>query len=55
MDESWQIETVTEAGDIPLGQIVSLDVDEAGRPHVAFADVTDKGQLDGNVWYATRG
>ena len=55
VDGSWQIETVTEAGDVPLGQIVSLDIDDEGRQHIAFADVTDKGQLDGNIWYATRG
>lgn len=55
VDGAWQHETVTEAGDVPLGQIVSLDVDDAGVVHVAFADVTDKGQLDGNIWYARRG
>ena len=55
VDGSWQTETVTEAGDVPLGQIVSLDIDAEGRPHIAFADVTDKDQLDGNIWYATRG
>ncbi len=55
VDGSWQVETVTEAGDAPLGQIVSLDIDDEGRQHIAFADVTDKGQLDGNIWYAARG
>lgn len=55
VDGAWQIETVTEATDAPLGQIVSLAGDDAGRPHIAFADVTDKDQLAGSIWYATRG
>ena len=54
VDGDWQIETVTEAGEAPLGQIVSLEIDAQDRPHVAFAEVTDKSQLDGSVWYATR-
>jgi hypothetical protein len=54
-DGAWLTETVTEAGDLPLGQIVSLAIDLDGRPHLAFADVTDKSELDGNIWYATRG
>ena len=54
-DGGWQTETVTEAGDVPLGQIVSLEIDGADRPHIAFATVTAKGPLDGTILYATRG
>jgi hypothetical protein len=54
-DGEWQTEVVVEAGDIPLGQIVSLELDVEGRPHIAYADVTDRDQLDGTIWYATRG
>jgi len=55
VDGQWQVETVTAAGDDPLGQIVSLTLDERGRPHLAFAEVSSRGPLDGTVWYATRG
>jgi hypothetical protein len=34
---------------------VSLELDAEGRPHIAYADVTDQNQLDGTIWYATRG
>jgi hypothetical protein len=54
LDSGWLIETVAEAGEVPLGQIVSLAVDAERRPHLAFAEVTDKGELNGSVWYATQ-
>jgi len=53
--DEWRTEVVVEATDAPLGQIVSLELDAEGRPHIAFAEVTDKGKLDGSIWYATRG
>ena len=55
VDGEWQIQTVSEAADVPLGQIVSLELDGDDRPHIAFADVTDKGELDGSIYYATLG
>jgi hypothetical protein len=55
VDGEWQIQTVTEAADVPLGQIVSLELDGDDRPHIAFADVTNKSELDGSVFYASLG
>ena len=48
----WQLETVDEAGDLPLGQLVSLALDRAGRPHIAYFEVTQSGPLKGVVKYA---
>ena len=53
-DGRWQSETVAEAGDTPFGQVISLDLDGDGRPHIAYALVTSKGPLNGSVWHATR-
>ncbi len=52
----WEIETVLESdpASAPLGQIVSLKLDADDRPHLAYTFITDKNELDGVVWYATR-
>jgi hypothetical protein len=51
-----QIETVAEsAPDAPFGQILSLELDGADAPHIAFATVSSKQPLDGTISYATRG
>ena len=50
----WDIETVTTAGDLPLGQQVSMAMDAQGVLHLTFADVRQKrspGVL-GTVMYA---
>jgi hypothetical protein len=54
VEGEWQTEIVAQASDLPLGQIVSIEIDAESRPHIAFADVSDKGKLDGSIWYATR-
>ena len=50
----WNLETVHIAGDAPLGQQVSLGVDDSGVLHLTFADVTRKGGMGvkGAVKYA---
>ena len=51
-----QLETIAETSiDAPFGQIVSLDVDGSGRPHIAYSIISSKGELDGTIAYATRG
>ncbi len=52
--DGWDIETVTKAGDEPLGQQVSMALDGQGVVHITFADVRQKrapGVL-GTVMYA---
>ena len=41
---SWQTQTVATAGDRPLGQLVSLKIDTQDRPHIAYFEVTRRGQ-----------
>ena len=48
----WQTSTVAEAGARPFGQQVSLKLDAADVPHIAFFEVTNTAQLDGVVKYA---
>ena len=47
----WQTETVLDAGDKTLGQLVSLKLDSADHAHIAYFEVTDKTPLDGMVRY----
>lgn len=49
----WRVQTVTDAGDNPLGQIVSLKLDAADTPHIAYATITNKRTLDGFILHAT--
>ena len=53
---AWEIETVVESdpATAPLGQIVSLKLDGSDRPHLAYSVISDKRELDGSIWYATR-
>ena len=50
----WVVETVITAGELPLGQQVSLAVDGQKVLHLVFADVKSKGSLGvtGTVRYA---
>jgi hypothetical protein len=52
-DGTWASGPVATAGDRPLGQLVSMEVDDAGTPHVAFFEVTGNGPLSGRIVYAT--
>jgi len=51
--QDWRIQTVVEAGERPLGQLVSLVLDAHDRPHLTYHEVTNKDPLDGVVFYAT--
>ena len=48
----WQIETVVESSAGDLGQLVSLKLDSAGNPHIAYFKVTSRGPLNGVIIYA---
>lgn len=54
-DGVWSVDQVVTAGDDPLGQLVSLAVDDIGTAHLAFFEVTSgPGEaLDGTVLYIT--
>ena len=40
----WNLETVYTAGELPLGQQVSMTMDATGGIHLTFAEVAQKGQ-----------
>ncbi len=50
----WSLETVMTAGELPLGQQVSLAIDDQQVLHLVFADVSKKGSpgVTGTVMYA---
>lgn len=52
--EEWSTETVTTRGDLPFGQLVSLDIDAEGMLHLAFTVVErrDAPGVLGAVTYA---
>jgi len=52
--DRWNLETVLNAGDLPLGQQVSLSLAGDGVLHLTFADVTNKGSpgVNGSIKYA---
>ena len=52
-DGTWATEEVSAAGSRPLGQLVSLEVDATGTPHIAFFEVTANSPLAGLVGYLT--
>jgi hypothetical protein len=54
-DGVWNVSDVATAGDLPFGQLVSLKVDTAGVPHLAFTELTQNGPLNGLIVYATLG
>ena len=49
---SWRTQTVVDAGDRRLGQLVSLKLDSSGHPHLAYFEVTGKSPPTGIVKYA---
>jgi hypothetical protein len=49
---SWQTQTVVDAGERRLGQVVSLKLDASDHPHLAYFEVIDKSPLTGVVKYA---
>lgn len=52
-DGSWSSETIVQAGERPLGQLVSFDLDSDGNRHLAFHEVTQPNPLTGEVIYVT--
>lgn len=51
----WKVQTIVTARQRPLGQLVSLQLDRTGRPHLAFFEVTATSpELRGEVVYLTR-
>ena len=50
----WKLETVLEANDLPLGQQVSLALDQDGVLHLTYAEVVSKGSpgVKGSIMYA---
>ena len=48
---AWQVEDVAAAGELPLGQQVSLRIDRNGVPHLATYEVTGSGPLTGVIAY----
>jgi len=51
----WTVEQILSAGDLPLGQLVSMEIDGSGTPHIAYFEVTSADPLNGLVKYLTRG
>ncbi len=54
-DGGWEVVEVATAGDRPFGQLVSLKVDIAGIPHLAFTELTQNNPLSGLIVYVTLG
>lgn len=50
---AWTTEQLVTAGARPLGQLVSMEVDGAGVPHIAYFEVTGNGPLTGVIAYLT--
>ena len=48
----WQIDTVVESPAGELGQLVSLKLDSAGDPHIAYFKVTNRSPVNGVITYA---
>ena len=50
----WDVQQVAEAADRPFGQLVSLALDAADAPHLAFTELIATGPLNGLIVYASR-
>lgn len=53
-DFEWNIETIAEAGDLPFGQLVSMERGSDGVIHLAYTELTSRSApgIVGNVKYA---
>lgn len=51
--DGWAVEEVVSAASLPLGQLVSLKVDAANAPHIAYYEVTRLSPLSGVIGYLT--
>ncbi len=54
-ETGWDVQEIATATDRPLGQLVSLQLDAAGTPHLAFFEVSNGNPLDGLIVYLTLG
>ena len=52
--DGWAVEEVVSAASLPLGQLVSLKVDAANAPHIAYYEVTRLSPLSGVIGYLTK-
>ncbi len=52
--DGWTVEEVVSAASLPLGQLVSLKVDAANAPHIAYYEVTGLSPLSGVIGYLTK-
>ena len=50
-NDPWMTEIVMESDGDEL-QVVGLALDSSGQPYRTYSTVTNKGPLDGEVWYA---
>ena len=51
--DGWAVEEVVSAASLPLGQLVSLKVDAANAPHIAYYEVARLSPLSGVIGYLT--
>ncbi|MDH3499523.1 MAG: hypothetical protein OEM97_05335 [Acidimicrobiia bacterium] len=51
----WSTETIVEAGELRLGQLVSFALDGEDAPHVSMFEVTRSNPLNGTIAYLTTG
>lgn len=51
-DNGWETEQIV-TGDLPLGQLVSLVIDQSDRPHITMYEVIDPQTSDGAIAYLT--
>lgn len=51
--DGWTVEEVASAGELPLGQLVSLKIDGADTSHIAYYEVTGLAPLSGVIGYIT--
>jgi hypothetical protein len=54
-EAGWTVEEVAAAGPLPLGQLVSLELDDADVPHIATYEVTAPSPLNGVIVHLTQG
>ncbi len=48
----WDIDTVVDAGDKTLGQLVVMKLDSNDEPHLTYFEVTNTRPLNGKIMYA---
>ena len=54
-DDGWAVDQIVTAGSRPLGQLVSMRLDQSDVAHIAFFEVTGNRPLAGLIGYLTTG